>query len=35
MSPISVIYSDTRLHTLIEEYIIMQKHEFTFKELCT
>lgn len=32
-NPISVTYSDDRLRTLVEEYITMQKHEFTFKGL--
>ena len=32
---ISVTYSDERLCTLVEEYITMQKHEFTFKEVCS
>lgn len=35
MTPISVTYSDERLRTLVEEYITMQKHEFTFKDLCS
>lgn len=34
-SPISVNYSDSRLRILVEEYITMQKHEFTFKDLCS
>ena len=34
-NPISVKYSDARLRTLVEEYITMQKHEFTFKDLCS
>ena len=33
MTPISVTYSDDRLRTLVEEYITMQKHEFTFSGL--
>lgn len=33
--PISVTYSDERLRTLVEEFITMQKHEFTFKDLCS
>lgn len=33
--PISVTYSTERLRTLVEEYITMQKHEFTFKDLCS
>lgn len=32
---ISVTYSDERLRTLVEEFITMQKHEFTFKGLCS
>lgn len=32
---ISVTYSDERLRTLVEEYITMQKHEFTSKSLCS
>lgn len=32
---ISVTHSDSRLRTLVEEYITMQKHEFTFKDLCS
>ena len=35
MTPISVTYSDERLRTLVEEFITMQKHEFTFKDLCS
>ena len=35
MTPISVSYSDERLRTLVEEYITMQKREFTFKDLCS
>ena len=27
---ISVTYSDSRLRTLVEEYITMQKHEYNF-----
>lgn len=34
-NPISVRYSDSRLRTLVEEFITMQKHEFTFKSLCS
>lgn len=33
--PISVTYSDSKLCVLIEEYITMQKHDFTFKSLCS
>lgn len=32
---ISVTYSDSKLRTLVEEFITMQKHEFTFKDLCS
>lgn len=32
---ISVTYSDERLRTLVEEFITMQKQEFTFKDLCS
>ena len=32
---IQVTYSDERLRTLVEEFITMQKHEFTFKDLCS
>ena len=32
---ISVTYSVNRLRTLVEEFITMQKHEFTFKDLCS
>lgn len=32
---ISVIYSDERLRTLVEEFITMQKHGFTFSGLCS
>ena len=32
---ITVTYSDSRLRTLVEEYITMQKREFTFKDLCS
>jgi hypothetical protein len=34
-TPISVKYSDATLRILVEEYITMQKHEFTFKSLCS
>lgn len=33
--PISVKYSDERLRTLVEEFITMQKHELSFKGLCS
>lgn len=32
---ISVTYSDSMLRTLVEEYITMHKHDFTFKSLCS
>ena len=35
MTPIQVTYTDERLRTLVEEFITMQKHEFTFKEVCS
>ena len=34
-TPIQVTYSDKRLRTLVEEFITMQKHEFTFSGLCS
>ncbi len=34
-NPISVTYTDSKLRTLVEEFITMQKHEFSFKDLCT
>lgn len=34
-NPIQVTYSDDRLRIFVEEYITMQKHEFTFKSLCS
>lgn len=34
-NPISVKYSDSKLRILVEEYITMQKHDFTFKSLCS
>lgn len=33
--PISVTYSDEKLRILIEEYITMQRKEFTFKGVCS
>ncbi len=33
--PIEVKYSDSKLRILVEEYITMQKQEFTFKDLCS
>lgn len=35
MTTISVTYSDEQLRTLVEEFITMQKHEFTFSGLCS
>ena len=32
---ITITYSTDRLRTLVEEFITMQKHEFTFKDLCS
>lgn len=32
---ISVIYSDEKLRILVEEYIAMQKTDFTFKGVCS
>lgn len=32
---ISVTYTDAKLRILVEEYITMQKHDFTFKSLCS
>ena len=32
---ITITYSNERLRTLVEEYITMQKHEFTFSGLCS
>lgn len=34
-NPIAVKYSDSKLRILVEEFITMQKHEFTFKDLCS
>lgn len=34
-NPISVKYSDEQLRTLVEEFITMQKHDFSFKDLCS
>ena len=31
---ISVTYTDEKLRILVEEYITMQKKEFTFKGVC-
>ena len=35
MNTISVTYSDQQLRILIEEFIAMQRSEFTFKEVCS
>ena len=35
ITTIPVAYSDNLLHILVEEYITMQKHDFTFKSLCS
>lgn len=32
---ITITYSDERLRTLVEEFITMHKHEFTFSGLCS
>ena len=34
-NPISVTYSDEKLRILVEEYITMQKKDFTFKGICS
>ena len=34
-NPIQVTYSNERLRTLVEEFITMQKADFTFKSLCS
>ena len=31
---IQITYSEERLRTLVEDYITMQKHDFTFKDIC-
>ena len=33
--PISVTYPDSKLRILVEEYITMQKKDFTFKGVCS
>lgn len=33
-NPIQIDYSDTRLLILVEEYITMQRREFTFRGVC-
>ncbi len=35
MAPISVKYSDEKLRIIVEEFITMQKADFTFKSLCS
>ena len=35
MIPIQVTYTDQQLRILIEEYIAMQRSEFTFKGVCS
>ena len=35
MNSIQVTYSDSKLRILVDEYITMQKHDFTFKSLCS
>lgn len=35
MQSISVTYTDSKLRILIEEYIAIQKADFTFKEVCS
>lgn len=34
-NPIKVDYSDAKLYSLVDKYITMQKHEFTFGGLCS
>ena len=34
-NPISVTYSDEKLRILVEEYITMQKKDFTLKGVCS
>ena len=31
MTPISIAYSDQWIRALVEEYITMQKHDFTYQ----
>lgn len=33
-NPIKDDYPDTKLRILVEEYITMQRHEFTFRGVC-
>lgn len=35
MNPIQVTYTDQQLRILIEEFISMQRSEFTFKDVCS
>lgn len=35
MNPIQVTYTDQQLRILIEEFIAMQRSEFTFKGVCS
>ena len=35
MTPISINYSNQELRILIEEFIAMQRSEFTFKGVCS
>lgn len=35
MKSIQVTYSDSKLRILVEEFIAMQKQDFTFKSLCS
>ena len=34
-NPITLTYSDAELRYLVEEFIVQQKMEFTFKSLCS
>lgn len=34
-NPVSVTYTDAELRNLVEEYITMQKKEFTFRGVCS
>ena len=34
-TPISITYTDPQLRILIEEFIAMQRSEFTFKDVCS
>ena len=35
MNAISINYTDQELRILIEEFVAMQRHEFTFKGICS